>query len=138
VAAQAAPTPDGGLFPRLKGRGAAQATVPVEIRLHARAAAVLDDLVEQTGADGGYGPPTAGLVVSWQYAPVRNATAADWVTLVAQAPFGTVLLVEWVSAERLIAVRDPTPTDGPGWPPPPAAPRRGRHHRRGTTSRPGP
>jgi hypothetical protein len=25
--------------------------VPVEIRLHARAAAVLDDLVEQTGAD---------------------------------------------------------------------------------------
>jgi hypothetical protein len=40
-----------GLFPRLKGRGAAQATVPVEIRLHAGAAAVLDDLVKQTGAE---------------------------------------------------------------------------------------
>lgn len=41
----------GSLFPRLRSRGAAQATVPVEIRLHARAATVLDQLVEQTGAD---------------------------------------------------------------------------------------
>jgi hypothetical protein len=51
VATEAAPAPDGGLFPRLQGRGTARPTVPVEIRLHARAAAVLDDLVEQTGAD---------------------------------------------------------------------------------------
>jgi hypothetical protein len=51
VTAEATPATSSGLFPRLKGRGAAQATVPVEIRLHARAAAVLDDRVDQTGAD---------------------------------------------------------------------------------------
>jgi len=51
VAAEAAsPEPD-GLFPRLQTRGTARATVPVEIRLHARAAAVLDTLVDQTQAD---------------------------------------------------------------------------------------
>jgi hypothetical protein len=48
---EAIPATSSGLFPRLKGRGAAQATVPVEIRLHTGAAAVLDDLVEQTGAE---------------------------------------------------------------------------------------
>ena len=62
---------------------------------------------------GDYGSPTPGVVVSWQHAPVHQATAAAWLALVAQAPFGTALLVEWVSAERLIPVRDPTPTDGP-------------------------
>lgn len=40
-----------GLFPRLRGRNTAQATVPVEIRLHAQAAAVLDELVNETSAE---------------------------------------------------------------------------------------
>jgi hypothetical protein len=51
VAAEAAAPQTGSLFPRLKTRGAAQATVPVEIRLHAQAVTVLDQLVTQTGAD---------------------------------------------------------------------------------------
>lgn len=40
-----------GLFPQLNRRAAAQPAVPVEIRLPARAAATLDQLVEQTAAD---------------------------------------------------------------------------------------
>lgn len=51
VAAEVTPTQTEGLFPRLKSRSTAQASVPVEIRLHARAAMVLDQLVDQTGAD---------------------------------------------------------------------------------------
>jgi hypothetical protein len=51
VAAEATPTQTDGLFPRLKSRTTAQASVPVEIRLHARAATVLDQLVDQTSAD---------------------------------------------------------------------------------------
>src|SRR4051794_5400596 len=51
VAAEAAAPQTGSLFPRLKTRGTAQATVPVEIRLHAQAVTVLDQLVTQTGAD---------------------------------------------------------------------------------------
>lgn len=39
------------LFPRLRSRNAAQATVPVEIRLHAQAAAILQQLVHQTAAE---------------------------------------------------------------------------------------
>jgi len=51
VAAEATPAQTDGLFPRLKSRSTAQATIPVEIRLHARAATALDQLVDQTGAD---------------------------------------------------------------------------------------
>lgn len=51
VAAKTAPPQTDGLFPRLRSRTTAQATVPVEIRLHARAVTVLDQLVDQTGAD---------------------------------------------------------------------------------------
>lgn len=39
------------LFPRLRSRNAAQPSVPVEIRLHAQAATVLEQLVHQTTAD---------------------------------------------------------------------------------------
>lgn len=45
------PVDAAGLFPRLRTRGPSRPTVPVEIRLHARAAAVLDTLVQQTRAD---------------------------------------------------------------------------------------
>jgi hypothetical protein len=51
VTARSTPTPNEGLFPCLNGRGIAQATVPVEIRLNGPRIAVLDDLVEQTGID---------------------------------------------------------------------------------------
>lgn len=51
IAAEAAAPQSDSLFPRLRGRGTAQATVPVEIRLHAQAATVLDQLVTQTGAE---------------------------------------------------------------------------------------
>lgn len=56
-----------------------------------------------------YGQPVPGVVVSWQHAPVHNANAADWLALVVMNPFGHALLLQWVGAERLIAVRDPTP-----------------------------
>jgi hypothetical protein len=45
VTAEAAGWQTGSLFPRIKTRGTAQATVPVEIRLHAQAVTVLDQLV---------------------------------------------------------------------------------------------
>lgn len=51
VAKEAGGLPTDGLFPRLKGRGPAQPTVPVEIRLHVQAVAVLDSLVAQTKAE---------------------------------------------------------------------------------------
>ena len=40
----------GGLFPRLATRSPVQPTVPVEIRLHAGAVTVLDQLVDKVGA----------------------------------------------------------------------------------------
>ena len=60
---------------------------------------------------GNYGPPTPGVVSCWQHAPVHNAAAAEWVALVAQNPFDTALLVDWVSADRLVPTRDDTPLD---------------------------
>ena len=51
VAAETTPAQTDDRFPRLRSRSTAQATVPVEIRLHARAAIALDQLVDQTGAD---------------------------------------------------------------------------------------
>lgn len=56
-----------------------------------------------------YGAPVPGVVVSWQHTPVHNANAADWLALVVMNPFGNALLLQWVGAERLIPVRDPTP-----------------------------
>lgn len=59
------------------------------------------------------GPPSPGVVVGWQHAPVRNATEAGWHALAATCPFGTALLVEWMRAERLLGVRDArASTDG--------------------------
>ncbi len=60
---------------------------------------------------GGHGPPQPGVVVCWQHAPVHNAGTSDWVALVAVNPFGTALLVCWLSVDRLIPIRDPTPAD---------------------------
>lgn len=62
-------------------------------------------------ASGGHGPPTAGVVVAWQHTPVHHANAADWIALVITAPFGDALLMNWVGAERLIELRDPSPVD---------------------------
>ena len=45
------PATHDGLFPRLKARRPTRPTVLVEIRLHTRATAVLDTLVDQTNAD---------------------------------------------------------------------------------------
>ena len=61
---------------------------------------------------GEYAPTQPGLVLQWQYAPVRNATAAAWSALVLVAPFPEAVVVQWVSADRLVPVRDPTPADG--------------------------
>lgn len=60
---------------------------------------------------GDIGPPDPGLVLSWQHSPVHNATAADWVALVATCPFDTALCLHWVSAERLLPIRDPAPAE---------------------------
>ena len=51
VAAGTASPQPGGLFPRLKGRGPAQPAGPVEIRLHAHAVTILDQLVDETAAE---------------------------------------------------------------------------------------
>lgn len=61
---------------------------------------------------GEYGPPQPGLVLQWQPAPVRNATSSAWSALVLTAPFLEAVLVQWVSADRLIPIRDATPADG--------------------------
>ena len=57
------------------------------------------------------GEPTPGVVVCWQHAPVHGATAAAWVALVAQCPVPGELLLAWVSADRLVGVRDDTAAD---------------------------
>ena len=63
-----------------------------------------------------YGPTRPGLILNWQYAPVHNATTPSWVALVLVAPFPDAALIEWVSADRLIGIRDlhpPMDTDSP-------------------------
>ena len=45
-------------------------------------------------------------MLQWQYAPVRNATAAAWSTLVLVAPFPDAVLVQWVSADQLVPIAD--------------------------------
>ena len=57
-----------------------------------------------------------GLVINWQYTPVHNATAPSWTALVLVAPFPEAILVEHVSTDRLVGVRDPSPADGRGHP----------------------
>ena len=57
---------------------------------------------------GDIGPPDPGVVISWQYSPVHNATTSDWIALVATCPYDTALQLHWVGAERLLPVRDPT------------------------------
>jgi hypothetical protein len=59
-----------------------------------------------------YAPVLPGLVINWQYTPVHNATAPSWTALVLVAPFPEAILVEHVSTDRLVAVRDPSPADG--------------------------
>ncbi len=59
----------------------------------------------------GMGEPVPGLVLGWLPAPVRNAKASPWIALVAKCPFGSALLVEWVSADRLVGLLDGTPSD---------------------------
>ena len=58
---------------------------------------------------GEHSPTQPGLVLQWQYTPIRNATAAAWSALVLVAPFPEAVLVQWVSADRIVAIKDPTP-----------------------------
>ena len=60
---------------------------------------------------GDYGSPQPGVVISWQHAPVHSATSSAWTALVVLAPVPWTLVVEWVTADRLIAIRDATPVD---------------------------
>ena len=59
-----------------------------------------------------YAPVLPGLVINWQYSPVHLATAPSWTALVLVAPFPEAILVEHVTTDRLVAVRDPSPADG--------------------------
>lgn len=61
----------------------------------------------------GIGDPVPAVVMGWAPAPVRSAKASPWICLVAACPQGSALLVEWVSADRVVGVRDATPADGP-------------------------
>lgn len=58
---------------------------------------------------GQYGAPAPGVVVGWQHTPEHHATTSGWLALVVAAPFDDALAVQWVEAERLTSVRDPTP-----------------------------
>lgn len=58
---------------------------------------------------GEHAPTQPGLVLQWQYTPIRNATAAAWSALVLVAPFPEAVLVQWVSADRLVAIKDASP-----------------------------
>ena len=62
---------------------------------------------------GDYAPVQPGLVINWQHAPVHSATASSWTALVLVAPFPDAMLIEWVSTDRLVPIRDPRPLDGP-------------------------
>ena len=61
---------------------------------------------------GEYARVLPGLVINWQYTPVHNATSPSWTALVLVAPFPEAILVEHVSTDRLVAVRDASPADG--------------------------
>ena len=59
-----------------------------------------------------YAPVHPGLVISWQFSPVHKVTDSTWTALVLVSPFPGAMLIEWVNADRLEPIRDPTPTDG--------------------------
>ena len=65
---------------------------------------------------GEHAPVQPGIVINWQHTPVHNATASSWTALVLVAPFPDAMLIEWVSTDRLVAIHDPTPIDGPSQP----------------------
>lgn len=56
-----------------------------------------------------YAPVSPGLVINWQYTQVHNGTAPSWTALVLVAPFPEAILVEHVSADRLVACATPPP-----------------------------
>ena len=58
---------------------------------------------------GNHGSPTPGVVVAWQLVPVQSSATEQGVALVARAPFDDALLLEWVGADRLVALRDARP-----------------------------
>lgn len=62
-------------------------------------------------ATGDHGSPVPGVVVGWQHTPIHPVNTSDWLALVVTRPFDDGLLVSWVGAEKLIPVRDPSPTD---------------------------
>jgi hypothetical protein len=61
----------------------------------------------------GTAPTTPGLVVCWQHSPVHSVTQPDWNALVVTAPFADAALVQWVPADRLVPITDPTPVERP-------------------------
>ena len=61
---------------------------------------------------GQYSPVQPGLVINWQHSPVHKVTDSSWTALVLLSPFPGARLIEWVSADRLEPIRDPTPVDG--------------------------
>ncbi len=58
---------------------------------------------------GEHSPTQPGLVLQWQYTPIRNATAAAWSALVLVAPFPDAVSIRWVSADQLVPIADPAP-----------------------------
>jgi hypothetical protein len=61
---------------------------------------------------GDRGSPVPGVVVDWQHSAVHPVDTSEWLALVASAPFPEGLLISWVSADRLLPVRNPAPLDG--------------------------
>ena len=64
---------------------------------------------------GDYAPVLPGLVINWQHAPVHNATAPSWTALVLVAPFQEAMLIEWVSADRLVVLSQEVGDTPSGW-----------------------
>lgn len=59
-----------------------------------------------------YGTTWPGLVINWQHSPVHKITDSAWTALVLVSPFDGGVLVEWVNADRIEPIRDPSPADG--------------------------
>lgn len=67
---------------------------------------------EDVGAPVDHAPVRPGLVINWQHSPSHEITESAWDALVVVAPFSGAVLVEWVNAERIEPIRDPSPADG--------------------------